>query len=570
MNIQEIRGKYPQYSDMSDEQLASAIHQKYYADLPYDQVSSKIGLKKPTLLEQAKERMPVGNIFSAIGEPIMRLGSGLVAKPVSEIAGLAATAKDVLSGNIEGDPTGFKNYVQQALTYEPRTQVGASNYNPLNAVPNAIGKVISGASNLVADPIAGNEAADTPRGMAANVVRETIPQALGFIGVKKGPKAIQSLDDALAKREAAKLQQSIVNAPKQQNIIAAKEAKFQLPPSESGGGMAARALEGAVGREKLVNEMEANNASRATQIIHDDLNLPEHIPLTKGAVEEVISQSGKVYEKIKNLDQPFIADRKYTADLAVLNTKMREMSKNKTTWNPEFQDIMTDMKKSLRDPSEAVNLMKTLRADSSRNYAAAENATTAKPNVTELARFQKDSAKILEDLVHRNLEKRGMSDLSAEFLDARKTIAKGKTIQKVLDENGIVNAEKLGHLKERGAYMSEGMDQVAKFGRAFPDVAGKPKASASVPITAWEGMLGAGGAGMAMATPVGWAGLALPTARIAGRSFLQSGLGQKMIGTQKPYSPGLLSESMKTFSQLPPQAQQALLYSLSMQREQPN
>jgi hypothetical protein len=44
MNINEIREKYPQYNDLSDEQLAQGLHQKFYSDLPFEDFSSKIGL----------------------------------------------------------------------------------------------------------------------------------------------------------------------------------------------------------------------------------------------------------------------------------------------------------------------------------------------------------------------------------------------------------------------------------------------------------------------------------------------------------------------------------------------
>ncbi len=48
MNIQEIRQKYPDYNDLSDEQLADALHSKYYSDLPKEQVYKKIGyIKQP-------------------------------------------------------------------------------------------------------------------------------------------------------------------------------------------------------------------------------------------------------------------------------------------------------------------------------------------------------------------------------------------------------------------------------------------------------------------------------------------------------------------------------------------
>jgi len=43
--IQEVRAKYPQYNDMTDEQLASSLHRKFYADMPFEEFASKIGLQ---------------------------------------------------------------------------------------------------------------------------------------------------------------------------------------------------------------------------------------------------------------------------------------------------------------------------------------------------------------------------------------------------------------------------------------------------------------------------------------------------------------------------------------------
>lgn len=57
MNIQEIREKYPQYNHASDEQLADAIHKKYYLHVPKDEFYKKIGLdkQKPGLGSYLKE-----------------------------------------------------------------------------------------------------------------------------------------------------------------------------------------------------------------------------------------------------------------------------------------------------------------------------------------------------------------------------------------------------------------------------------------------------------------------------------------------------------------------------------
>ena len=42
-DIKEIRSKYPQYNDLSDQQLADGLHAKYYSDMPVNDFYSKIG-----------------------------------------------------------------------------------------------------------------------------------------------------------------------------------------------------------------------------------------------------------------------------------------------------------------------------------------------------------------------------------------------------------------------------------------------------------------------------------------------------------------------------------------------
>jgi hypothetical protein len=41
--IQDVRQQYPQYNDMSDADLANALHQKFYSDMPAEQFNAKIG-----------------------------------------------------------------------------------------------------------------------------------------------------------------------------------------------------------------------------------------------------------------------------------------------------------------------------------------------------------------------------------------------------------------------------------------------------------------------------------------------------------------------------------------------
>lgn len=43
--MQEVRAKFPQYNDLSDEQLATALHRKFYADMPFSEFAQKVGLQ---------------------------------------------------------------------------------------------------------------------------------------------------------------------------------------------------------------------------------------------------------------------------------------------------------------------------------------------------------------------------------------------------------------------------------------------------------------------------------------------------------------------------------------------
>lgn len=50
--LAEVRDQYPQYKDMGDVELATALHRKFYADIPLDQFAEKVGMK-PDKYQQA-------------------------------------------------------------------------------------------------------------------------------------------------------------------------------------------------------------------------------------------------------------------------------------------------------------------------------------------------------------------------------------------------------------------------------------------------------------------------------------------------------------------------------------
>lgn len=56
MNIQEIREQYPQYDDISDEELAGKLHSKYYSDIDFGEFSQKIGIESSSQPQQTTQQ----------------------------------------------------------------------------------------------------------------------------------------------------------------------------------------------------------------------------------------------------------------------------------------------------------------------------------------------------------------------------------------------------------------------------------------------------------------------------------------------------------------------------------
>src|SRR3990167_957723 len=98
MNIQEIRAKYPQYGDLSDDQLGKALHAKFYADMPFDDFAQKVGLSV-----KAKAESPITGAEELAGNPLTRFALG-AASPFLGAAQLGAEAL--------GDKTGSETLRQ--------------------------------------------------------------------------------------------------------------------------------------------------------------------------------------------------------------------------------------------------------------------------------------------------------------------------------------------------------------------------------------------------------------------------------------------------------------------------
>lgn len=148
ITIKDVREKYPQYSDMPDDKLAEALHQKYYADMPRDDFNKKIGLsaKAP---EQPKDDMSGLEKFGVgVGYGMKQVGQGALqtvlqgGQYIRNKLGMESNQANVdkLQATIDSDKQAFKGLANESTTAKAGAIVGET--IPALALPGGAAKGI--------------------------------------------------------------------------------------------------------------------------------------------------------------------------------------------------------------------------------------------------------------------------------------------------------------------------------------------------------------------------------------------------------------------------------------------
>lgn len=141
--IAEVRAQYPQYNDMSDEALAGALHQKFYADMPADVFAEKIGLKAP-------DPVSINDIGRSLATGVPILG-GLMNK--ANAATNAALAP-VLNGFFDEKDQLPEATYSERYAHSLRDQEGMdAKFAAQHPIVNTAGNLVGGAAAMV--PVVG-------------------------------------------------------------------------------------------------------------------------------------------------------------------------------------------------------------------------------------------------------------------------------------------------------------------------------------------------------------------------------------------------------------------------------
>src|SRR5665213_237061 len=231
--LAEFRTQYPQYHDMSDSDLTSALHAKFYSDMPADEFARKIGAPPPA---------PQG---SSAGGVVKSLGTGL-AQGVIGLAGIPGDLDNLLakgnhyrldnSGFHYGPaPTGETSLPTSDSLQKNVEGVTGDFYKPQDAaedIANKIGQfapaMIGGPESLaakaltrvVAPAVASEAAGKLTEGTAAQPWAEV---GGALVGAGGATAAVRKFQEMAAARNAARL------VPTSDDIKAASRASYQHP-----------------------------------------------------------------------------------------------------------------------------------------------------------------------------------------------------------------------------------------------------------------------------------------------------------------------------------------------------
>lgn len=389
----------------------------------------------------------------------------------------------------------------------------------------------------------------------------------GTAGKFLGDKMSGFVSSRLSAHAANQALRQAQNAPRDLGTVAARESGYVIPPSQAGGGMVSRGLEGFAGKLTTAQQASSKNQEVTNRLARQALGLPEDAPLTEKTLGAIRQEAGKAYEAIKQFPVPIKPDEAYVAringlghDYAVAAQEFPELVRN------EAIDMLKASLTSRPQMSTtaAIELTKKLRFDATKNLKAFDD-----PAKAALGHAQKEAANAIEELAERNLMElarqsarqtgasggvvdASIASLVDNFRKARVLIAKTHDVEAALQAGGDVSARSVGKMMKKPGKMTGELEKIGDFAQQFPKASQDRAAMGSLPGVSPLDFVASGlfsGAGaMASGDTSGLAAGAIPFLRPGARGMILSRPYQGAFVNPPSYGPGLLSNTTGTLS----------------------
>lgn len=228
MDIAQIRLKYPQYSDLSDQELADALHAKFYSDIPVKDFYSRIGFSAPEGGGIAAAKAGWENLKGDMALLGGKLGVLTPEEAVAKQKAAEAEAKRIFAPTKEGwseaPVTKFLELAGQSAPYMAAplaAGIGAATLPVSAPVATALGLVGTGAismaqftgSNLARQMEEGKKFGEASLGKAA--VAAAPQAALDIVSFKAMPlirTLYKSVGKELTEEAAKKLAERVTSS----------------------------------------------------------------------------------------------------------------------------------------------------------------------------------------------------------------------------------------------------------------------------------------------------------------------------------------------------------------------
>jgi hypothetical protein len=281
MNIQEIRQKYPQYDDMSDQQLADSYHGKYYSDIPKEDFYSRIGLNSQSSDQEKAGEGFLSTLPRNIIAGLAGLGHTTLNLPYETAKGIESNSepiKNIFNKKLPinkylGDKTGHLENLANKLNKEnnvPEEMINKNWEKPFTSedIPHQqeydfakmLGQKDSGSlfDNLIQKGITYAPEIAAGYGLVKNIGKQILPKVTGKVtgfseygGLKRKIDELKNKSN-LSKESAEESQLASENAMKEANELqSAPEISSYL---NSG---AAHNVRGAKSLEHRLNNIES-------------------------------------------------------------------------------------------------------------------------------------------------------------------------------------------------------------------------------------------------------------------------------------------------------------------------
>lgn len=492
-SINDIRAQYPEYNDLSDEQIATGLHKNFYSDVPFEQFAGMIGYSpKPAWTKEYP------TAYKA-------------AQTARDVLGPAVEATGSLVGGVVGAPLG-----------------------PIGAATGA-GLGYSGGRQI-------NRLADIALG---NAPQQSLPERLSEAAQDVATGATFEMGGQLFGRALGGIRKPSLNPEAMGTAKRSVNAGFKIPPSQISASLRNRALESVAGKAATAQTASIRNQEVTNNLARQALGIGESAPLSKQTLSMYRGQQFNAgYSPISNLGT--ITPGKTFADAMDNITGSVGKGTIPSAASNEVKEAVKTYKLSSFDAGDAVNAIRLLREKSNDMYSAGK---------TDLGKAYKKIADAFEGAIDTHLKSINNPELIKNYRQARQQIAKSFSVESALIEgSGNVSAKKLAAELQKGKPLTGELKTIAEFANVFPKAAQPPSAVSGPGVSNLSASLNALG-GIGAASQFGIPGGIATSAAMAAtptiaRSYILSDFAQKRLANASP------SEVANLLRQMGPRAVQ--------------